>query len=334
MKKELLSLLRCPQSGQALSVATDETLCVTNGEIEEGWLESADGRYRYRIAGGVPRFVAESNYADNFGLQWNHFARTQLDSYSKRSISADRFWRATGWKPDELQGQWVLDAGCGSGRFAEIALGAGAKVVALDYSSAVDACSKNLKQHSDLHVVQGNIYALPFTTASFRFVYSLGVLQHTPDVAAAFAALPEMLASSGKLCVDYYEKTFKSALLPKYWLRPITKRLPKASLFSTLERVVPTMLTISRALGRVPTAGRLLKRLVPVANYDGIYELDETQLREWALLDTFDMLAPAYDQPQTAANVRGWLEEAGLDEVEVLTADHLVGRGVRLRRTT
>jgi 2-polyprenyl-3-methyl-5-hydroxy-6-metoxy-1,4-benzoquinol methylase len=329
VKTALLPLLRCPQSGQTLSVRSDKALRIENGEIEEGCLESADRQYSYRIVGGIPRFVADSNYADNFGMQWNHFARTQLDSHSKRSISGDRFWRATGWTPDDLRNQWVLDAGCGSGRFAEIALGAGAKVVALDYSSAVDACSANLKQYADLHVVQGNIYALPFKPASFRFVYSLGVLQHTPDVAAAFAALPVMLEAPGKLCVDYYEKTFKSALLPKYWLRPITKRVPKAALFSTLERVVPAMLTISRALGRVPSAGRLLKRLIPVVNYDGIYELDETQLREWALLDTFDMLAPAYDHPQKATDVRRWLEAAGLDEIEVLTVDHLVGRGIR-----
>jgi hypothetical protein len=75
--------------------------------------------------------------------------------------------------------------------------------------------------------------------------------------------------------------------------------------------------------------GKLLKRVVPVANYDGIYPLTEPQLLEWALLDTFDMLAPAYDQPQTAATARRWLEQAGLREIEVLKAGHLVGRGTK-----
>jgi 2-polyprenyl-3-methyl-5-hydroxy-6-metoxy-1,4-benzoquinol methylase len=273
--------------------------------------------------------VSESNYADNFGLQWNHFAKTQLDSHSGHPISAERFWKATGWRPEELRGHWILDVGCGSGRFAEVALAAGAHVVALDYSSAVDACYANLKQYPDLHVVQGDIYALPFTPESFPFIYSLGVLQHTPDVARAFAALPPMLAGGGRLCVDYYEKSFKSQLLPKYWLRPITTRLPKPRLFAALERLVPVMLSISRALAQVPVVGKLLKRVVPVANYDGIYPLTEPQLLEWALLDTFDMLAPAYDQPQTAATARRWLEQAGLREIEVLTAGHLVGRGTR-----
>ena len=329
MRLELLSRLRCPKSGQALSLESDAAVQTGGGEIDSGWLVAADGQHRYPIRGGIPRFVPESNYADNFGMQWNRFARTQLDSYSGHPISAERFWKATAWRPEDLRGRWVLDVGCGSGRFAEVTLAAGAHGLALDYSGAVDACYVNLKQYPNLHVVQGDIYALPFASESFPFVYSLGVLQHTPDVARAFAALPPKLSAGGRLCVDYYEKSFKSGLLPKYWLRPMTKRLPKRQLFATLERLVPMMLSLSRALARIPVAGDLLRRVVPVANYDGIYPLSDPQLLEWALLDTFDMLAPAYDQPQTAATARRWLEQSGLRDIAVLKAGHLVARGTK-----
>jgi 2-polyprenyl-3-methyl-5-hydroxy-6-metoxy-1,4-benzoquinol methylase len=329
MNLELVSRLRCPKSGQSLSVEAGAERSSAGKELMDGWLVSDDGKHRYPIRNGIPRFVPESNYADNFGMQWNHFAKTQLDSHSGHPISADRFWQATQWRPDEIRGKWVLDVGCGSGRFAEIALSAGANVVALDYSSAVDACYANLKQHANLHVVQGDIYALPFAHQSFPFVYSLGVLQHTPDVAGAFLALPPLLEDGGKLCVDYYEKTYKSAFLPKYWLRPITKRLPQRKLFSALETLVPAMLPVSRVLGRIPGIGKAAMRIVPVVNYEGMYPLSEQQLREWALLDTFDMFAPAYDQPQSAAAVRRLLEQAGLKEIEMTTVGHLVGRGVR-----
>jgi hypothetical protein len=92
--------------------------------------------------------------------------------------------------------------GCGAGRFAEVALKAGVKLVALVYSSAVDACYANLKNHPNLHVVQGDFYALPFALCEFPFVYSLDVLQHTPDVAKAFAALPPMVR--GASCVKIF----------------------------------------------------------------------------------------------------------------------------------
>ena len=80
-------------------------------------------------------------------MQWNYFSKTQLDSHSGFPISSDRFWKATGWKPEHLKDQWVLDIGCGSGRFAEIALKAGAKLVALDYSNAVESNYKNNHQY-------------------------------------------------------------------------------------------------------------------------------------------------------------------------------------------
>ncbi|MBU0598536.1 MAG: methyltransferase domain-containing protein [Candidatus Omnitrophica bacterium] len=324
MRLELLEIMRCPQTGKRLIL---ENPIYSNGRVESGWLVSEDGHQRYLIRGFIPRFVSESNYANNFGMQWNKFRQTQLDSYSGHSISADRFWKATGWRPEDIAGKWVLDAGCGAGRFAEVALEAGAKVVALDYSSAVDACYANLRHHQDFHVVQGDIYALPFLKAFFPFVYSLGVLQHTPDVAKAFSALTFMVSRGGLVCVDFYEKTWKRMLLPKFWLRPITKRMPQEKLFMILETLMPNLLPLSRLLAKVPILGGGLKRLVPVANYEGILPLSERQLFEWSLLDTFDWLAPQFDNPQTEETVRRWMEKAGLEQCRVFKASHLVGCG-------
>jgi SAM-dependent methyltransferase len=326
LKVELLELLRCPKTGQTLHLegASDSSL-----DVDEGYLVSEDSQHRYPVLKGIPRFVPKSNYADNFGMQWNHFRQTQLDSHSGLSISTDRFWQATGWSPELMNGQWVLDAGCGAGRFAEVALMAGAKVVALDFSSAVDACYANLKHHPNLHVVQGDIYALPFASATFPFVYSLGVLQHTPEVAKAFAALPPMLQSGGRLCADFYWKRFRTMLHAKYLFRPFTRRMAQPKLFSLLERWVPTLLAMSQALARIPFIGRVLQRVVPVADYTGRFPLNAQQLKEWALLDTFDMLAPTYDNPQSAATVQQWFHAAGLANVEVGHWSHLVGRGTK-----
>lgn len=324
MKYELLKLLRCPVSGQRLVTNNAASL---ETEISEDKLLTEDGKFSYPITRGIPRFVPQSNYADNFGMQWNHFRQTQLDSYSGCKVSFNRFWKATGWTASDLKGKWVLDVGCGAGRFAEIALEAGANVVALDYSSAVDACYLNLKHHPNLHVVQGDIYSLPFDTNTFSYVYSLGVLQHTPDVHKAFASLPPMLAPNGFLCVDYYEKSLKGALNPRHFLRPVTKRMSKATLFALLQKTVPGMLKISDLIGRIPAVGFLLKRAVPVANhFDGI-GLSPQQKKEWALLDTFDWLSPQYDQPQSAPTAQAWMIESGLKDIEILRASHLVARG-------
>jgi SAM-dependent methyltransferase len=326
MHPELIEILRCPQTGERLRLEEPQ---YKDERVQSGWL--ATDRQRYPVRDFIPRFAPESNYADNFGMQWNQFRRTQLDSYSGQPISAKRFWTSTGWRPADIAGQYVLDAGCGAGRFAEIALEAGAKVVALDYSNAVDACYANLKHHRNLHVVQGDIYALPFPKDFFPYVYSFGVLMCTPNVARAFAELPPRVAPGGRLCVDFYGLGFGTLLHAKWVFRPFTSRLPPRVLFRLLRSAVPVLLPVSQLLGGIPGVGLYLKRIIPVANYTGVYPLNAEQLKEWALLDTFDMLAPKYDRPQpTAHRLRRWLEAAGLADVEVFRAGHLVGRGNKL----
>ena len=324
MKIELLSMLRCPRTGQSLTLVDQ---IEDNGEVISGTLISADGVNQYPIRGGIPRFVPSNNYADNFGMQWNHFSKTQLDSYTGIPISSNRFWIATNWDAEDLKDKWVLDIGCGAGRFAEVALRAGAKVVALDYSSAVDACSSNLGNHPNLYIVQGDVYCLPFAHNNFPYVYSLGVLQHTPDVARAFIALTSMVKPGGSLCVDYYWKRLRTMLHMKYVLRPLTKRMAQDKLFALLQCSTPFMLKISQALGAIPILGLVLSRLIPVANYTGIFPLTNRQLQEWALLDTFDWFAPAYDNPQTIKTVKQWFKNANFCNIYVAHHGHLVARG-------
>lgn len=330
MKRELLDILRCPASGQRLTIDTTQTLVE---DVREGALVTPDGRHSYPIRNGIPRFVPEVTYADNFGMQWNQFRQTQLDSHSGQPISANRFWSSTRWAAPEMAGQWCLDGGCGAGRFAEVALATNAKLVALDLSNAVDACAANLGHFPNLHVVQANLYSLPFAPEAFAFVYSLGVLQHTPDVERAFRALPPVVRPGGLLCVDYYPKTWKSALLPKYFMRPVTKRIPKRALFSALKVAVPAMLPASRLLRSVPRVGYALKQVVPVVDYYGELPLTKEQLDEWALLDTFDMLAPEYDNPQSIETARHWMENAGMKDVEVMDLGLVVARGRKMSDT-
>jgi SAM-dependent methyltransferase len=326
MKKDALQFLRCPETGQELriTVAREEA-----GEVRDGDLTTPDGSRRYPIREFVPRFVPEQNYAENFGMQWNRFRSTQLDSVSGVPISSDRFYRYTKWSPEEMAGKLVLDVGCGAGRFAEIALTAGAEVVALDYSSAVDACRLNLAKYGNVTVIQGDIFGLPFRPEHFDYVYCFGVLQHTPDVERAFRALPRQVKPGGHLAVDVYPWLIRNLGWSKYWLRPITRRLRPDVLFRIVERTTPAMLEVSRALALIPIVGRYLRYLVPVASYDNVYPLSELQLQEWAMLDTFDMLAPAHDHPQRPGTLMKWLSESGLENCAVERLGFLVGRATK-----
>jgi SAM-dependent methyltransferase len=326
LRHELLDHLVCPDCRGALDLMDPRQ---SESEIESGQLRCAACSVDYPIVRFIPRFVPQENYASSFGFQWNRFPRTQLDSNSGVPITRERFEASTNWSAERIAGALVLDAGCGSGRFAEVSLTMGGRVVAVDYSSAIDAARANLRRFPNAHFVQADIYRLPFRAESFDFVYCLGVLQHTPDVERAFHALVPPLKRGGRIAVDLYPKTWMNVLWPKNWLRPLTKRMPRERLFRIVERAVPVLLPVSRAIARIPRVGRKLKHLVPVSNYAGIYPLNEQQLREWAILDTFDLLSPAYDSPQNAGTLRRWFAAAGLHDVEICRPAHLVGRGTR-----
>jgi len=326
MKKEDLQFLRCPACGGELALASGEA---RDGDVEMGTLRCEGCGATFPIERRVPRFVPSESYANSFGFQWNAFRKTQLDSTTGLPISRDRFFAETRWKPEELAGKRVLDVGCGAGRFSEVALAAGANLVSLDYSSAVDACMTNLGPHPRLTVLQADVYHLPLKPESFDFVYCLGVLQHTPDPHAAVLALAPPLKPGGRLAIDFYPRLWLNVLWPKYWLRPWTRRMKPERLFALVQSMVPRLLPVSNALAAVPVLGKRLRYALPVMNYRGVFPFTREQHREWAILDTFDMLAPAHDHPQDAPTVRRWLNEAGLREVDVAREGLVVGRGVK-----
>jgi SAM-dependent methyltransferase len=324
MKRNLLDILCCPQCRVQLEPIAENNC---DAEIETGKLRCQKCSREYPIVNNVPRFVPTDNYSSSFGKQWNLYRQSQLDSHSGHQISRDRFFSFTGWNPAELKGKLVLDVGCGAGRFAEIALSCGARVVAVDYSSAADACWENHRKSADFDAIQGDIYRLPFKPGSFDYVYCLGVLQHTPDVRRAFLALPEQLRENGRLAVDVYPKLWRNIFWSKYWLRPATKRMNHDRLLKLVHFLVNTFLPVSLAVSRIPVLGQKIKYLLPIANYGGVYPLTPEQIKEWALLDTFDMLAPAHDHPQTADTLSSWFAEARLENVEVFRKGFFVGRG-------
>ncbi len=327
MHERLTPTLRAPRTGAPLRL---DTITARDGDdVLDGELATGDDGARWPVVRGIPRFVPADNYAGSFGFQWNRFPGTQLDSVSGLPVSRERFLAQWSLPPEWFAGKRVLDVGCGAGRFAEVALSLGAEVVAVDLSAAVDACRANLRHHPRLDVVQASVFELPFAKGSFDAAYCFGVLQHTPDPERAFLSIVPMVRAGGEVAVDVYRKGLRAWAHPKPWLRPLTSRLPSQTLFRAVERAAPALLRASHAAGSVPLAGRALRRMVPVADYEGVLALSERQRLEWAVLDTFDWLSPRYDFPQTPETLRRWAREAGLTDVTVHHPAHLTLRGRR-----
>ena len=328
MREAHLRFLVCPECAGALALRADVR---ADDHVMEGELACPACARVHPIRGGVPRFVPADNYASGFGLQWNTHSRTQYDSHNGTRISETRFFAQTKW-PRTLEREAVLEVGSGSGRFTEQAASTGAMVVSVEYSTAVDANFASNGARENVLIVQGDLYAMPLRRASFDRVVCIGVVQHTPDVERSFRALTEFVRPGGHLAIDVYKRPrgIRRLLNTKYWVRPLTRKIPPARLYRSVRRYVNAMWPVARQVSRIPGIGRHLNWALLIGDYRGALALSEEQLREWAILDTFDMLAPAYDSPQDLETVRRWFGEAGFEEIEVhLGYNGIEGRGRR-----
>lgn len=274
----------------------------------------------YPFVGGAYRMLLpherKGNYTENFGKQWNTFARTQVDEHSGVDLSKRRFFAQTDW--GDLAGQTVLEVGSGAGRFTEVVLKhTKAELYSVDYSAAVEANYANNGPHPRLRLFQAGVYALPFPPQSFDNVFCFGVLQHTPDVKKSVECLAAMVKPGGRLAVDFYPiKGWWSKIHAKYLLRPWTKKMNHDKLLRLIRRNVPWMLAVADFSYKIGL-GKIVNRFLPLCDVKVCLPkgLSPEQRLEWAVLDTFDMFSPAYDQPQRIPTVEKWFKELGFIDV-------------------
>src|SRR5262245_41864469 len=164
MKPRLRDILVCPRCRGGLSLRADQ---VEADDVVTGSLSCPPCAANYAITGGIPRFVSSDGYAESFGDEWHRFRTVQIDSANRTAASEESVAAKTGLGPDDVRGRVVLDAGVGAGRYAEVMARWGAEVVGVDLTRAVDAAAQNLRGRSGVHLVQADLFALPFRDETF-----------------------------------------------------------------------------------------------------------------------------------------------------------------------
>lgn len=283
-----LSLL-CPECRAPLAFEEPDRFACSRG-------------HTYPVVDGIPRFAKAELYAESFGFEWMRHRQTQVDSVSGRTDSHEAFTRKVGLGRAELEGRLTLDVGVGSGRFAEVAADHGARVVGVDLSRAVDAAAENLGDRA--LIAQADLFRLPFAEGTFDAVYSIGVLHHTPDTAAAVRALAPLVKPGGVLAVWVYRRATRYRMSDLY--RHLTTRMSDRA----LHRLCQVIARLD-GLRRLPLLGRPFNFLVPFSH--------EADL-EWRVLDTFDWYAPRYQWKHSESEVAGWFRDLGFESIEVLGA--------------
>lgn len=274
----------------------------------------------FPLKAGAFRFVNDNNYTENFGFQWNKFQKTQIDRFQNiAKQSEERFFAVTQWDKENLADKNILEVGSGAGRFTQIILSKTAgNLYSVDYSNAVEANFRNNGPHPRLKLFQASIYELPFAPHQFDKVFCFGVLQHTPDFRKSVQCLTGMVKPGGELIVDFYPiRGWYTKIHSKYLLRPITKKMNHDKLLNWIDSNVDRLITTYRFFDNL-AIGKIANRFLPICDINGTIpkQLDKETLREWVVLDTFDMFSPSFDNPQRLKTVEKWFDEFGMKNIK------------------
>ncbi len=327
MNPALLEYLACPACGGELALSVQSE---TEGEVLEGKLDCRTCSASYRISGGIPRMLRaplgaeQQATAEAFGYEWTHF--TDLDE-QYRAEFLDWIKPIT---PEFFRDKVVLDAGCGKGRHAFLSAEFGAReVLAVDVSEAVLAAYANTRHLPHVHVVQADIYALPFRRP-FDYMYSIGVLHHLPNPRAGFQSLVRHLKPGGRVSVWVYGREGNGWIVKV--VNPlriyVTSRLPKVlTRIVSFAFAVPLYLALKLAYGPVNQRESLrsLRKLLFYNDY--LSEIARYSFSEnyWNVFDHLVAPTAFYLQRQEVEN---WFVGFESKEITQKTGNSWRGTGV------
>ena len=326
MKQSLLSLLVCPECRCAFDLSADH---VDGAEIIEGQLKCSNCKAAFPIRRGIPRILSselsreKQATAEAFGYEWTHYkSLTEAD----REEFLDWIRPLT---PESFAGRVVLDGGCGKGRHIYLTAEFQAReVVGIDLSDAVESAYQNTRHLPNVHVLQADIFRLPFTSP-FDLAYSIGVLHHLPDPKQGFLALAKHVKPGGQMAVWVYGKEGNQWI--ERFVDPvrihITSKLPKfITRALSFVLAVPLYVTLKLVYGPVQRRPGLakFKSWLPYADY--LCAISNYSFAEnfW---NVFDHLVAPTAFYHSRAEIEEWFAEAGMENVGVSRRNNNSWRG-------
>lgn len=138
-----------------------------------------------------------------FGDEWQRFTQSGA-SEAERIELFEAYFAVFPWSilPPDARG---ADIGCGSGRWADFVAPKVGHLVCVDPSAeALEVAKRNLVRHENVDFLLGDTETMAISDTSLDFAYSLGVLHHIPDTAAALRACVRRLKPGAPFLLYLY----------------------------------------------------------------------------------------------------------------------------------
>lgn len=250
---------------------------------------------------------------DGFGLEWAAFDQSEL-SDAERLFMFEKYFRIFPWT--QLPAAAVgADIGCGSGRWASVVAPRVGTLHCVDPSGkALSVAQRNLARLGNVQFHQATVDAMPFPDASLDFAYSLGVLHHVPDTAAAIRSVAAKLKPRAPFLVYLYYAFDNRPAWYRFlwrvsdWIRRVVARMPfrMRYVFSQIVAV-----TVYWPLAR---AGHVLERLGHLPQSWPLAFYKDTTFYTMRT-DALDRFGTRLEHRFTKAQITVMLQAAGFVEI-------------------
>lgn len=250
---------------------------------------------------------------EGFGEEWDSFDQTALDENEWYELF-ERYFAIFPWAdlPQDSEG---FDLGCGSGRWAAGVAPRVGKLNCIDPSEkALAVARRRLGEGGNAAFHCASVDAIPLADGSQDFGYSLGVLHHIPDTAAAMADCVRKLKPGAPFLVYlYYAFDNRPAWFRSLWQACDVARRGICRLPFPLRKAVTTAIAglvywpLARGAGLLEKLGAKVDG-IPLAPYrSGSFYTMRT--------DALDRLGTRLEQRFTRAQIAAMMQSAGLENV-------------------
>ena len=139
-------------------------------------------------------FLEYLNYIDKNFMQDGYFAQDRGKPLFSKLI------------PSNLEGKNVLEIGCGLGAHTEMLCRTGAKVTSIDLAPQSIITTKKRLDLKNLvaEVFEADAENLPFENEEFDFIWSWGVIHHSPNTEICAKEIQRVLKKEGELRIMLY----------------------------------------------------------------------------------------------------------------------------------
>jgi SAM-dependent methyltransferase len=257
----------------------------------------------------------DPDVAAGFGHEWSTFRQNDLEfSPTDRAAIFESYFDIFPW--NELPPNPVgMDVGCGSGRWSVMVAPKVGHLHLLDASiDALAVARQNLDDAANVSFHLASVGDIPLQDNSLDFAFSLGVLHHVPDTAAAIGAIAAKLKTGAPFLVYlYYALDNRPWWYQAIWrlsnvLRLcISRRPPKLRLIISQIIAILVYWPLARLAAIVERAG-LSPAGIPLESYRNreIYVMRT---------DAYDRFCTRLEQRFTRQQITQMLEVAGFGNI-------------------